>query len=91
MPELLGHLRAATSALLADPGRRWPCWHFRRLKHSSSSKNWGVPLYVTPGAVAEHLDRAVRVVPLGGASVPRFRLTDRDLDVRVAARREMQW
>lgn len=71
LPELLGELRAATSALLAEPVPHVTALALQALEAQQFVEELGVvPLYVTPGAVAEHLDRAAQAAAACSCDLP---------------------
>lgn len=71
LSELLGHLRAATATLLSEPGPRVPLLALRALEAQQIVEELGVvPVYIHPGAVAEHLDRVLHAAAACGEELP---------------------
>lgn len=71
LSELLGHLRAATAALLSEPGPRVPLLALNALDAQQVVEELGVvPDYIEPGAVAEHLAWAAHAAAACGEDLP---------------------
>ncbi len=71
LSELLGHLRAATATLLAEPGPRVPLLALQALEAQEVVEELGVvPDYIEPGALAEHLDWAAHAAASCSGELP---------------------